>query len=171
MKNLHHLIRRYIINIINLFYKPFRRIIPLQTFKYAVCGGSNTALDICLFTISYNFIFKKHDFHIGQITMSPHVASLILAFSISFTTGFYLNRYIVFQQSGLTRKRQLARFITVNIICIFLNYVLLKIFVEHLGIYPTPSKIIATMFVVIFSYFSQTYIFFKEKKVVTYNSI
>lgn len=171
MKNLHHLIRRYIVNFIDLLYKPFKKIIPLQTFKYAVCGGSNTALDICLFTINYNFVFKKHDVHIGQLTMSPYVASLILAFSISFTTGFYLNRYIVFQKSGLTRKRQLVRFITVNFICILLNYVLLKIFVEDLGIYPTPSKIIATMFVVIFSYFSQTYFFFNEKKVVTYNSI
>ena len=164
MKKLHQLIRRHIFSFIDLFYKPFKKLIPLQTFRYAACGGFNTVLDICLFTISYNFIFKKHNFHIGSVTLSPHIASLMLAFSISFTTGFYLNRYIVFQQSGLTRRGQLARFITVNLICILLNYILLKIFVEHFGLYPTPSKILCTIIIVFFSYFSQTYFFFREKK-------
>lgn len=164
MKKFHHFTRKHILGFIDLFYKPFRRLIPLQTFRYAACGGFNTAFDICLFTISYNFIFKKHDFRIGSVTISPHIASLLLAFSISFTTGFYLNRYIVFQQSGLTGKGQLARFMTVNLICILLNYVLLKIFVEHFGFYPTPSKIIATVVIIFFSYFSQTYFFFKNQK-------
>ncbi|MEX8549188.1 MAG: GtrA family protein [Mucilaginibacter sp.] len=164
MKKLHHFVRRRIFSFIDLFFKPFKQLIPLQTFRYAACGGFNTALDICLFTISYNFIFKKHNFHLGSVTLSPHIASLMLAFSISFTTGFYLNRYVVFQQSGLTRRGQLARFITVNLICILLNYVLLKIFVEHFGLYPTPSKILCTIIIVFFSYFSQTYFFFREKK-------
>lgn len=163
MKNFHHSIRRNIIGFIDFFYKPFSQIVPLKTFRYATCGGLNTIFDISLFTISYNFIFKKNEVHIGQLTISPHVASLLLAFSISFTTGFYLNRFIVFQQSGLTKKAQLIRFITVNFICIVLNYIILKILVERFGLYPTPAKILTTIVVIFFSYFSQTYFFFKEK--------
>lgn len=161
MKKIHQFLRRKILEFIDLFYTPFKKRIPLHTFRYAACGGFNTALDICLFTISYNFIFRKQNLSTPFITLSPPIASLLLAFSISFTTGFYLNRYVVFQQSGLSRRGQLSRYILVNLVCIILNYVFLKILIDYIGFYPTFSKIIATAFVVFFSYFSQTYFFFR----------
>lgn len=96
--------------------------------------------------------------------MSPHIASQMFSFSISFCTGFYLNRYVVFKESGLSKRGQLSRFIMVNAICILLNLVFLKLLVDVMGLYPTPAKIIATIFIVFFSYFSQTHFFFKKKK-------
>ena len=163
MRKIHQYIRETILKAIDFFYTPFKKYIPLHTFRYAACGGGNTVLDIFLFSLSYNFIFKKHDVSLGLFTLSPHIASLFLALSISLPSGFYLNRYIVFQQSGLRRRSQFARYIMVTTICIFLNYVFLKLFVDYLGFYPTPAKIITTLLVVIFSYTSQTYIFFKRK--------
>ena len=32
---------------------------PLHTFRYAACGGANVALDISLFFVLYNYVFKK----------------------------------------------------------------------------------------------------------------
>jgi putative flippase GtrA len=136
---------------------------PLQTFKYAACGGLNTAFDILLFSIGYNFVFKKHNVKLGALTISPHEAALMLAFCFSTTTGFYLNRYIVFQHSGLKRRSQMTRYLIVVFICLIFNYILLKFFVDYLGWYPTISKTITTLLVVIFSYTSQTYFFFKFK--------
>lgn len=164
MRKVHDFIRQTIFYIIDLFYKPFKKWMPLHTFRYAACGGGNVVFDITLFSICYNFVFKKHDLHIGAYTLSPHIASLVLSFSISFCTGFYLNRYIIFKESGLSKRGQLSRFIMVNAICILLNIVFLKILVDYMGIYPTPSKIIATVFIACFSYFSQTHFFFKKKK-------
>jgi putative flippase GtrA len=137
---------------------------PLQTFRYAACGGVNTLLDISLFAISYNVVLKKQNLSLGFITLSPHIASLFMALCISLPTGFYLNRYVVFQQSGLGRRSQLMRYILVTSICIVLNFIFLKIFVDYLGWYPTPAKITTTVLVVFFSYFSQTFYFFKAKE-------
>jgi putative flippase GtrA len=164
MRQIHERIKKGILFMVHLIYPLFRRLLSLQTFTYAACGGVNTLLDIGLFTINYHLIFKKHNFTIGAITLSPHIASLWLAFCITLPIGFYLNRYVVFQQSGLRRRSQLLRYLSVTLICMALNYVLLKLFVDYLGWYPTPSKILTTIFVVVFSYVSQTFFFFKTKE-------
>ena len=164
MRKVHNFIRHGILNFIDLFYKPFKKWMPLHTFRYAACGGSNTVFDILLFSFSYNFIFKKHNIDLGFYTLSPHIASQMLSFSISFCTGFYLNRYVVFKESGLSKRGQLSRFMMVNAICILLNLVFLKLLVDVMGLYPTPAKIIATIFIVFFSYYSQTHFFFRKKK-------
>jgi putative flippase GtrA len=163
MKSIHYYIRVTILQWIDFFYKPFKKYIPLHTFRYAACGGANTLFDICLFSLSYNLVFKKHDLVLGAFTLSAPTAALFLALSISLPSGFYLNRYVVFQQTGLKRRTQLSRYLIVTAICIFLNYIFLKIFVGYFGLYPTPAKIITTMLVIVFSYTAQTYIFFKTK--------
>ncbi len=137
---------------------------PLQTFRYAAAGGTNTVFDIAMFSFAYNIVFQKHNVEIGSFTLSPHIASMIFAFCFSQPTGFYLNRYIVFQESGLKKRAQLARYLIVVFICIIFNYLFLKLFVDYWGWYPTPSKILATALVIIFSYSSQTYFFFRPKK-------
>jgi len=163
MKRIHQSFRQFILSVIDFFYNPFKKILPLQTFRYAAAGGANTVFDICMFSVGYNFIFKKENFHFGHFTLTPYVASLIFAFCFSQPTGFYLNRYVVFQDSGLKRRAQLIRYLIVVFICIIFNYLLLKLFVENFGWYPTPSKILTTALVIIFSYSSQTYFFFKTK--------
>ncbi len=166
MRKIHEFIRRTIFTIVDFFYSPFKKLMPLHTFRYAACGGGNTVLDILLFSVFYNFVYQKQNLHIGAYTLSPHIASLISSFSISFCTGFYLNRFVIFHESGLSKRAQLSRFIVVNAICIVLNIVFLKLLVDGLGLYPTPAKIIATVFIICFSYFSQTYFFFKKKPVI-----
>lgn len=164
MKRIHHSFRQFLLSLIDFFYKPFKKILPLQTFRYAAAGGANTVFDICMFSLGYNLIFKKENFHFGQFTLTPYIASLIFAFCFSQPTGFYLNRYVVFQDSGLKKREQLTRYLIVVFFCILFNYLLLKLFVGYFGWYPTPSKILATLLVIIFSYSSQTYFFFKTKE-------
>jgi len=164
MKRIHHSFRQFLLSFIDFFYKPFKKILPLQTFRYAAAGGANTVFDITLFSLAYNFIFKKQNFDLGMFTLSPHIASLVFAFCFSLPSGFYLNRYVVFQDSGLKKRAQLSRYLVVVFICIIFNYLLLKLFVEYFGWYPTPSKILTTALVIIFSYSSQTYFFFKTKE-------
>ncbi|MGZ3927815.1 MAG: GtrA family protein [Mucilaginibacter sp.] len=164
IRKTHESLRQFILNLIDFFYAPFKSFFPLQTFRYAACGGANTLLDISLFTISYNLILKKQNLELGFTTLSPHIGALFLALCISLPTGFYLNRYVVFQQSGLRRRSQLLRYMFVTFICIILNFIFLKIFVDYMGWYPTPSKIATTSLVIFFSYFSQTHFFFKAKE-------
>lgn len=163
MKKVHQFVRGTILNFVDFFYPLFKKYLPLQTYRYAACGGMNTLLDICLFTIGYNFIFQKQNVALGIVTLSPHIASFLLSFCITFPTGFYLSRYVIFQESILRGRIQLFRYFLVVMGCLLLNYIFLKLFVDHFGWYPTPSKIITTVFVVIFSYLSQTYFSFKAR--------
>jgi putative flippase GtrA len=164
MKSIHLKVKNGILHIIDVFYPLFKGIFSLQTFRYAAAGGVNTVLDIGLFSFNYNVVFKKQNVMIGTLTLSPHIAALILAFCITLPTGFYLNRYVVFQQSGLRRRSQLFRYFIVVLICILLNYLFLKLFVDYMDWYPTPAKIATTAIVIVFSYVSQTFYFFKVKQ-------
>ncbi len=155
-------LQRWIIITIDWFYKPFRSLLPEQTFRYAACGGGNMVLDIFIYFISYNFILDKQLVDLGFISIAPHIAAFMISFSITFPIGFLLNKFITFQQSDLRGRVQLFRYGIIVLGSIIINYILLKLFVEHLGIYPTPSKMLATGFVIIFSYFSQKHYSFKS---------
>jgi putative flippase GtrA len=137
---------------------------PLQMYRYAACGGGNTALNIFIYFITYNFILQKQVLDLGMIAFKPHIAAFLIAFCITFPIGFYLSMYVVFQGSFLKRRVQLFRYFVVAMVCIVLNYVLLKLFVEQLGWYPTPSMIITTGVVVLFSYLSQRHYSFKSRQ-------
>ena len=153
--------RQRIFKVIDFFYPPFRKFLPVQTFRYAVCGGSNMVLDIFLFYISYNFILQKKVLDLGFIAMEPYNAALIMAFCITFPLGFLLSKYIVFNGSHLRTYVQLVRYVMIVAINLFLNYALLNILVRHLHFYPTIAKIFITVFIVIFSYLSQKHFTFK----------
>ena len=159
-----HNIKEQANRIIDWVYKPFTNLVPYETFRYGLCGGTNTALDIFLYFIFYNFILKKQLVHLGIVTISPYIGAFLIVFPITFTTGFLLAKYITFTQSTLRGRIQLMRYGIIVLFSIFLNYIFLKILVETFRIYPTPSKIITTCFVVLFSYFSQKHFTFGNVK-------
>ncbi len=161
MRNLHEHIRAFLLRVVDFFYPLFRKLMPLQTYRYAACGGFNTSLDIFLFFISYNYIFHKETLHLPFMAISAHIAAFLAAFVVTFPTGFYLSRYVVFQETSVAKRKQLSRYFVVVLGCFLLNYAFLKLFVEVFGWYPTISKIITTFFVVAFSYFSQKNFTFK----------
>jgi putative flippase GtrA len=156
MKNL-------ILQVIDFFYRPFARLMPLQTFRYLACGGGNTLLDIVLYYIMYNFVLHQQPIHLPSLTISSPIAALFMAMSITFPTGFLLSKYIVFSESNLRGRIQLFRYIVQVAACLLLNYLFMKLFVEYLHIYPTISKILTTFFVVCFSYLTQKKFTFKVK--------
>ena len=161
MRKLHDYIRGLILSVVDLFYPLFRNLMPLQTFRYAACGGFNTLLDISLFFVSYNYILKKTPIHLPFLTIGPHIAAFLIGFSITFPIGFYLSRYVVFQQTSVAKTEQLRKYFMVVFGCLLLNYGFLKLFVDVFGWYPTPSKVVTTVFVVAFSYLSQKNYTFK----------
>lgn len=164
MRKLHENMRSLILSAVDLFYPIFKNIMPLQTFRYAACGGFNTVLDISLFFVSYNFILHKEAVHVGFLTIGAHIAAFLIGFMVTFPIGFYLSRYVVFQETSVKKTKQLAKYFTVVFGCLLLNYGFLKLFVDLFGWYPTPSKILTTVFVVAFSYVSQKNFTFKPQE-------
>jgi putative flippase GtrA len=158
--------RKKIILLIDFFYPPFRKFMPLQTFRYAVCGGGNTLLDITLFYISFNFILQKQVLNLGFVSLKPYNAALGMAFCVSFPVGFLLNKFIVFNSSYLRSHVQLFRYVLIVIANLFLNYAIINILVQYMHFFPTIAKIFATVIIVTFSYLSQKHFTFKTSNTV-----
>ncbi len=137
---------------------------PIRTFRYAVCGGSNMLLDIFIYYISYNFILHKQILDLGFIAFKPHVAALWMAFCVSFPVGFLLSKYIVFTTSELKGRVQLFRYLLIVAVNLILNYAFLKVMVEYMNFYPTVARIFITCILVTFSFLSQKHFTFKERK-------
>lgn len=157
-----------ITRIIDFFYPPFKRFIPLQTFRYIACGGGNTFLDILIYFISYNYVLQKKVVHLNiyllgqELAVKPHIMAFIIAFCVSFPTGFFLMRTVVFHDSNLRGRIQLFRYLLMVSVCIMLNYIFIKLFVEEFGIYPTVAKMLTTLIVVAFSYLAQRKFTFRK---------
>ena len=166
MHQIHEFTRNLILQFIDFFYPLFKKIMPLQTFRYAACGGFNTVLSIVLYTVAYNYIFTRDTIQIrANFALSRHIAAdYLFAFWIAFPIGFYLSRYVVFQESSLPKNVQLFRYFIVTCGAMGLNYIFLKFFVEALDINGPIAKIFTTVFVIAFSYISQRNFSFKEKQ-------
>ena len=156
--------RKTIKQFIDYFYPPFKTLMPVRTFRYAVCGGGNMLIDIIIYYISYNFILHKQNLDLGFITFKPHIAALWMAFVVTFPLGFLLSKYIVFDKSQLRGRVQLFRYLLIVAVNLVLNYAFLKTLVEYLNFYPTIARIFTTCIIVTFSFLSQKHFTFKERK-------
>lgn len=158
-----------ITKILDFFYRPFSKWISEQLFRYAACGGGNLVLDWILYFLIYNFVIGHEivnlTFDIGNLTfaqaITPHIATLCIVFPITLLTGFWLQKYVTFTASRLNGWRQLSRYIFIVAINLAVNYFGLKLCVETFGWYPTPSKMVITLFTVVVSYLGQKYYTFK----------
>lgn len=160
--------RKALLRLIDFFYPPFSRWLSLHTFRYLVSGSTTAASGIVVYYIAYNWILHQKDVKLsipflpGLIT-AP-VAALAIESLITFCIGFILNKYLIFTKSNLKGRIQLFRYGSVFLTNILLNLAMLKVLVEAFGFYPTISKIIITVVLTVFSYFSQKYFTFKVRK-------
>lgn len=155
------IIKQTILHSIDFFYPPFKKIIGLQTFRYAVCGGSNALLNLVIFSISYNFVFVHQDLNWFGFSITRYIAAYLVALSVSFPVGFCLNKFVVFQQSNLMGKTQLIRYGSLAITNIFLDYSLLHLLVGYWKLWAIPSQAFIIVLLSLISYFYQTFFSFK----------
>lgn len=164
-------IRDSIIRIIDGFYFPFLRFIPIEIFRYGATGGANTVFDIVLYFIFYRFVLHMQIVDLGFVAISPHIAAFLMVFPITFTTGFLLAKYVTFTASELRGKIQLFRYGVSVAGSILLNYIFLKFFVEFVGLYATLSKVLTTFIVVIYSYVVQRFFSFRTGRLLATNKL
>lgn len=155
-------VRNFILPFIDFFYPPFKKLIPVQTFRYAVSGAGNTFLGLAAFYVTYKFILKERFLHLGFYAFEPHTVALAVSFCITFLVGFFLMKYVVFDDSRTRGHVQMFRYLMVCLFNLLLNYVLLKISVEVWHIYPMLAQTGTTVIVIIFSYLAQRHFTFKK---------
>ena len=169
MQKIHHRVRSFLLSLIDLIYPLFRRVMPLQTFRYAACGGFNTSLDITLRLFAFHYIFKEQPVSFPTVfphlIIQAHIAAFLFGFMFSFPSGFYLSRYVVFQETSVKKSEQLFKYLFVVLFCLVLNYGFLKLFIDTFKWYFAPSTFITIAFVISFSYVAQKYFTFSSKPI------
>ena len=146
----------------SLYIKPGATIIPQQLWRYGVCGVTNMVLDSVWYFVIYHFIVCKQFIDLGFVVVSPHIASLIVVFPITFFTGFWLNRNVAFHTSPTPRGKQLWRYALSVAGAILLNYLSMKILVEVCNLWPTPSKIVTTVISSVYSFLMAKFYTFRK---------
>jgi putative flippase GtrA len=117
-------------------------------------------LDLVWYFLIYHFLVAKQFVHIFDFVISPHVAALLIVFPITFLTGFWLNRYVVFQVWQYNGLKQVFKYALTVVGSLILNYVCIKFFVEVCAIWPTPAKALTTLVCVAYSYLLGRYFTF-----------
>ena len=149
--------------LVDRFYvRPLSLFVSPTMFRYAVCGGANMVLDVVWYFLVYHYLVAKQFVVVGDVVISPHVATLFVVFPITFFTGFWLNRNVAFHTVEMGQGWQLFRYALSVVGSLLLNYVCIKIFVEVAGIWPTPAKALTTAVCVVYSYIAARYFTFKK---------
>ena len=148
----------------SLYVGPLRRMMPLQTFRYGVCGAATYfVFDPAAYFLIYNYLVAKRVVHIGPgLALSPEIAALAAVFPLTFAVGFWLNRNVAFRRSPLRTRTQLLRYALTIVGSIVLNYVLMKLFVAVCGFWPTPSKVLVSVLCTVYSYLAAKYFTFRN---------
>jgi len=137
---------------------------PEQTFRYAVCGGSNTVLGLAVFSFFHEIVFKGRVFHFDAFAMKPHTASNTISFIITLIVGFLLMKYIVFVDSNLRGRIQFVRYFLSAVVNFLISTSLLKLFVEVLQLNAIFSQVVITAIIIVISYLSQKHFTFRVKQ-------
>ena len=145
-----------------MFYiAPLRKFIPQQVFRYLGCGATTALLDAVWYYLIYHYLVCEQFIELPFVVVSPHIASLIVVFPITFFTGFWLNRNVAFRTTEVRSLPQILRYGLSVVGSIALNYVCMKFFVEALGIWATPSKMLTTLVSAVYSYLVGRYYTFR----------
>ena len=137
---------------------------PLQTFRYAACGGANVVLGFLIFTLIFRLLEHLSVVRIGEWAFEAYSIALCISSATVFGVGFLLNKYVVFTSSNLRGRIQLFRYFLPFISNLAINYVLLKLLVKYMGLYPIYAQVVVTAIVIVLSYFTQQYFTFKVKQ-------
>ena len=121
----------------SFYWKPFRALMPLQTFRYLACGGINWVVTTVCFWAAFNFLFAKQNIDLGFMIVASHTAALGVAWLISVGVGFWMQKNISFKSSPLRNHTQLFRYFLSNVVAALIAWLLEKLLVEQCHIFPT----------------------------------
>lgn len=136
-----------------------------KVFRYLVAGGFSAAVDIVVFTLAYNFLFRKQDVHLGAMTFNSYSVAFVISYTCGSVSSFLINKYFVFsvKTSGFS---QLLKSLPVYILAFAGNLVLLKFFIEIFHLWPIVSRAVAALLVAFITFNLHKYFTFKKKSVI-----
>lgn len=134
---------------------------PLQTFRYAACGGVNLVLNWVTYALLYDVLLRFDYLNLGFVYISRHIAAMVVVFPLTLLSGYWLQSRISFSGSQLRERSKMLRYLVSTLGSVVINYVGLKLFVEVCGIYAPLAQVITSLITVVYSYLMQKYWTFK----------
>lgn len=130
-----------------------KKVFQFKLIRYGMAAGIATAVDVCVYFIAFNYIFKKQDIHLSPvIVLGAPTVSLVLSYSCGLITNFAISKYFVFTESDLRGHHQLMRYVMVAILILFLNYGFMSFLIKTLGWFPTISRAVSAVTVGMLSF-------------------
>jgi putative flippase GtrA len=128
-------------------------LLKSKIIRYLISAGLATWVDVVVYFISFNYLYKKEDIDIfGFYTVSAPTASLILSYTIGLLTNFTLTKFLVFKESELETHKQLFRYVMVAILVLILNYFLMSFLIRQLEWYPTLARAVSAISIGVLSF-------------------
>jgi putative flippase GtrA len=102
--------------------------------RFSLVGIANTLIDFLMFTLFHGFIGLNY------------IVSQIMGYSFGVANSFVLNKKWTFSRPNSNKKtgHELAQFVVVNLISLFITLITMKFLVKSLNINVYISKIIVT---------------------------
>ncbi|MCH7402266.1 GtrA family protein [Belliella kenyensis] len=150
---------------LQFFYPIFRKWLAYDVYAYLAVGAVNTALNILLFAILYEFVLPKTGLDIGSINVASYTIALIVAFFATIPTGFWLSKNFAFKSVDVGKKKtgkQFFKYILVVSQGLGSDYLILKGLIVFSTIQPTLAKIASTVIVLTVNFLLQKYFTFKK---------
>jgi putative flippase GtrA len=142
-----------------------RRIFKSKIFRYFLSAGLATWVDVMVYFLAYNYVYRKLDFDLfGLIMISAPTASLMLSYTAGLITNFTVTKFLVFHESDLETHKQLFRYVLVAIGVLCMNYVLMSFLIRQLEWYPTISRAVSAITVGVLSFTVHRSFSFRVKK-------
>lgn len=152
------MLKKFILQLLNLFYPLVKKFIPFQVYSYLAVGAANTVFNIALFALLYMVLSE---------TVLAVEAATIVSFAITVVTGFWLSKNFAFTDAGNNKKetsKQFGKYFLVSIQGQFNDYLITKGLIVFLFINPVIAYFISTFIMLTLTYFLQKYYTFRKKK-------
>lgn len=159
------LLNKGIESFLKLFYPIFKKWLAYDVYAYLAVGAINTALNILLFAVLYEFILPKEGWLISGYTIASYTIALFIAFLATIPTGFWLSKNFAFKSVSAGAKKttkQLFKYILVVGQGLGSDYLILKGLILFLSMEPTVAKIFSTVIVLTINFMLQKYFTFKK---------
>lgn len=123
-----------------------KKLFQSKIFRYFVSAGLATWVDICVYFLAYNYIYKKLDFDLfGLYVVSAPSASLMLSYTVGLLTNFTITKMLVFKESELATYKQLFRYVLVAVFVLVLNYIMMRFLIRQLDWFPTIARAVSAI--------------------------
>jgi len=130
-----------------------KKLLKSKIFRYFISAGVATWVDITVYFLAYNYLYKKLDFDLfGMYVVSAPSASLLLSYTIGLLTNFTITKMLVFKESELATYKQLFRYVIVAIFVLILNYIAMRFLIRQLDWFPTVSRAVSAISIGLLSF-------------------